>query len=494
MNKQNRILIGLIITTLLISGVCLFTAFTGLTTYFSVNRSLTFDNIFPNISQPQVEMQDLPQTSLSSDLDLGYLFKPFWESRQFLHDDYVDQPVDDQVLANGAVEGLRETLAAYDIDLDKLIASADAPSAVTLATSAKTPEETGQIFTPFWNAWQAATYSDLNDDELTYEKLMQGSLGGMVAALGDPHTSYLDPETFRQTQIDLEGEYEGIGAYVDTSTEYLTIVSPMEGSPAEKAGLLPGDRIIAIDGEDMTGIPGDLVILRVLGPAGSEVLLKIERDGLDEPFDVKLTRAHIVVPTVKSEMLEGNIAYIQLYNFGADSYEQIHSALKDALSKNPKGLILDLRNNGGGYLYTAVNITSEFIGDGVLVYEEDGKGNRDTHNANHGGIATEIPLVVLVNQGTASASEILAGAVQDYDRGLIVGMTTYGKGSVQLPITLSNDQGALRITIAKWLTPNGRHIQGVGIQPDEVVDYTEADFKAGVDPQLDLAIEILSSS
>jgi len=244
----------------------------------------------------------------------------------------------------------------------------------------------------------------------------------------------------------------------------------------------------------MTGIAGDLVIRRVLGPAGSKVVLTIERDGVEEPFDVEGTRAHIVVPTVKREMLDGDIAYVQLYNFGADSSQEIHDTLEEILKNNPKGLILDLRSNGGGYLHSAVNITSEFIDDGVVLYEEYGDGSRDTYDVNRGGIATDIPLIVLVNQGTASASEILAGAIQDYNRGIVVGMTTYGKGSVQLPITLEDDQGALRITIAKWLTPEGRHIQGVGITPDTVVDYTEADADAGLDPQLDKAIEILSSS
>jgi carboxyl-terminal processing protease len=497
MENRNRTLIILAALALVIGVICLSAAAAGGIAYYmyaeQAPQSLVqwLPRVFDN--QPAV-VENQPQTPLGDEIDLEALFSPFWESRELLHDNFVDQPINDQVLADGALEGLEQALIAAEIDPDEIEAAPErAPSAEELSTQAGTPDEVRDEFAAFWAAWRDVEYGDL-DLDMTYEQLMQNSLHYMVAALGDPHTAYLDPYEYQQTQMDLEGEYEGIGAWVDTSTEYLTIIAPMEGSPAEEAGLLPGDRVIAIDGEDMTGIPGDIVIQSVLGPAGSKVVLTIERDDVDEPFDVEITRRHIVIPTVRTEMEEGNIAYIQLYNFGADSGEQLHNALEDALAQNPSGLILDLRNNGGGYLHAAIDICSEFVDDGVLLYEVYGDDTRDTHNALKGGIALDIPLVVLINQGTASASEILAGVVQDYDRGTLVGDTTFGKGSVQLPVTLADNQGALRITIAKWLTPKERHIQDVGIEPDVYVEVTQEDVEAGIDRQLEKAIEILTSS
>jgi carboxyl-terminal processing protease len=221
------------------------------------------------------------------------------------------------------------------------------------------------------------------------------------------------------------------------------------------------------------------------------VTLTILREGEPEPFDVTITRANITVPSVDSEMLDGNIGYIQLFTFGDSTTEDLRSALEELLAQKPKGLILDLRNNGGGGLQTSIEVASEFVGDGVIMYEEYGDGTRDTYNAIKGGLATEIPLVVLVNEGSASASEIVAGAIQDTGRGQLVGVTSFGKGSVQNWIPLKDDQGAVRVTIARWLTPNGRTIHEIGLEPDIVVELTEEDIAAERDPQLDKAIELL---
>lgn len=352
------------------------------------------------------------------------------------------------------------------------------------------PEDMDTLFRPFWQAWEIVhnQYVDQPVDDIT---LMRGAIRGMLDSLGDQHTSYMDPEQFRQANIPLRGEYEGIGAWVDTTTEYLTIVSPMPDSPAEKAGLKAGDQIIAIDGDDMTGIDGNVALQRVIGPAGTEVTLTILREGEPEPFDVTLNRAHIVVPSVQSEMLEDRIGYIQLSTFGDTTTEDLRRALENLRSENPTGLILDLRNNGGGGLQTAIEVASEFVGDGAIMYEEYGDGSRDTYNAIKGGLATEIPLVVLINEGSASASEIVAGAVQDTGRGKLVGVTSFGKGSVQTWVPLKDNQGAVRVTIARWLTPNGRTIHEVGLDPDLVVELTEEDIEAERDPQLDKAIELL---
>ncbi len=379
----------------------------------------------------------------------------------------------------------------------------DTPAAVSLLTDigyptsidpgeVGTPEDLEQLFIPFWQAWELV-HEQYVDQPVDNEVLMRGAIDGMLKSLGDPHTSYLDPEQYQILTAHLEGEeaYEGIGAYVDTTGDYLTIISPMPGSPAEKAGLQSGDKIIAIDGKDMTGIDGEVVRKQVLGPAGSSVILTILREG-QEPFDVKVTRASISIPGLESRMLDENLGYIHLLLFGDKTKEDLREALKELLAENPDGLVLDLRYNGGGYLTTAIDVASEFIDNGVVMYEEFGDGNRTTYKARSGGLATDIPLVVLINEGSASASEIVAGAIQDRKRGAIVGVTSFGKGSVQVPTTLKDDQGAVRITVARWLTPSERTINLKGLEPDYVVEITEEDIETGIDPQLQKAIELLT--
>lgn len=354
-----------------------------------------------------------------------------------------------------------------------------------------TPEDLQKTFEPFWQAWDLL-HNEYVDQPLDDQMLMRGAIKGMLESLGDPHTAYLDPEQYKELNTQLKGEetYEGIGAWVDTTSDYLTIISPMPKSPAEKAGLRTGDKIIAIDGKDMTGIDGELVRKQVLGPAGTTVTLTILREGV-EPFDVQITRASINVPSLESRMLEDNIGYIHLYVFGDKTREELRTAIKELLAQKPKGLILDLRYNGGGYLTTAIDVASEFIDAGVIMYEQYGDGTKKTYEARRGGLATDIPLVVLINEGSASASEIVAGAIQDRGRGKLVGVTSFGKGSVQIPTELKDNQGAVRITVARWLTPNGRTIHGVGLEPDITVTYTDEERAAGRDPQLEKAIEVI---
>jgi carboxyl-terminal processing protease len=353
-----------------------------------------------------------------------------------------------------------------------------------------TPDELETLFTPFWEAWNIV-HEEYVDQPVDNTALMQGAIRGMMDALGDQHSTYMDPKTFQDANDSLSGEYEGIGAWVDTTADYLTIISPIPGAPADKVGLKPGDKIIAIDGEDMTGIDAELARQRVLGPAGSTVDLTVAREGETEPLEFTIKREKIVVKSASGEMLENDIGYVQITTFGDKTTSELRTTLQDLMAQDPKGLVIDLRNNGGGYLQTAVEVASEFIDDGVVLYEQYGDGKRTTYQALKDGQATEIPLVVLINEGTASASEIVAGAIQDYGRGKLVGVTSYGKGSVQNWVPLSNDQGAVRITIAKWLTPDERTINGEGLQPDVEVEITNEDFQAGRDPQLDKAVEVL---
>lgn len=492
MKSPNRRLLFFLLSVAVLVSMCVAATAAGYVAYRALGgqaAELLRDPIKLLENEPTAP-EDIPQTPLGADVDLAKLFIPFWESREIIHADFVEQPVDDALLAQGALDGLLATLSEFEVDLEAVELPANAPAPAELAKEARTPEEVSSQFEEFWAAWGKAEYADLAGS-LTYEALMREALRSMVAALGDEHTGYLDPFQLRQSDLSLEGEYEGIGAWVDPTTDYLTIIAPMEGSPAQAAGLQPGDRVLAVDGQDMTGVDGNVVISHILGPAGSLVVLTIDRESATTPFDVEIVRAAIFVASVQSEMLEDKIAYVQLLTFGAGSNLELRQALEELLAQNPIGLILDLRNNGGGFLDTAVETSSEFIADGVILYEEFGDGSRQTYEALSGGLATEIPLVVLVNGGSASASEILAGAVQDHGRGILLGETTFGKGSVQVSPELSNGQGALRITVAHWLTPSERQIHGQGLVPDLVVAFSEADVEAGRDPQLEGAIEYL---
>lgn len=356
--------------------------------------------------------------------------------------------------------------------------------------SSSESEELDTLFQPFWETWNYVQEQYV-DQPVDQTLMMRGAIEGMLSSLGDPHTSYMDPDMFEQQNAPLQGEYEGIGAWVDVTGEFLIIISPMPGSPAEAAGLKSDDQVIAVDGEDMTGIEGNLVLRRILGEAGTDVTLTIFRPSTEETFDVTITRQKITMPSVIGEMLEDDIAYVQLVNFGDKTHQDLRKILRDLLKEKPVGLILDLRNNGGGYLNTAIDVTSEFVDQSPIMFEEFGDGERITYKAKPNGLATEIPLIVLINEGTASASEIAAGAIQDYERGILVGKTSYGKGSVQNWLTLQNNQGAIRVTIARWLTPNERQINELGLTPDIEVEITEEDIAAERDAQLEKAIEIL---
>jgi carboxyl-terminal processing protease len=313
----------------------------------------------------------------------------------------------------------------------------------------------------------------------------------MIEALGDDHSGYMDPSEYDQANIPLEGAYEGIGAWVDTDAEYLTIIAPMSGSPAEAAGLEAGDQIVAVDGDDMTGVEPQLVIRRVMGPEGSTVRLTIRREGVAEPFDVVVTRGTIDVPSVEGETLEQGLAYVRLSSFGENTIGDLRASLRTLLAEHPDGLILDLRGNGGGYLDAAVDVASEFIDDGVILTERFGDARQEVYRSNGDGLAPEIPLVVLIDAGSASASEIVAGAIQDHGRGWLVGEPSFGKGSVQNWHPLDGGSGAVRVTIARWFTPDGRSIEDGGLTPDVEVGFTDEDAAAGRDPQLDRAVEVL---
>lgn len=363
---------------------------------------------------------------------------------------------------------------------------------VTPEEQAATPDELETLFAPFWEAWNVV-HEEYVDQPVDDVELMRGAIRGMMETLGDKQTYYMDPIAYESELSYLEGrEYEGIGAYVDIDAEYLTIISPIAGSPADKAGLRPGDKVVAIDGEDMTGVAPEQARLKVLGPAGTTVTLRISRDGEPELLEITVTRARISIKSAEGKMLQDGIAYVDINTFGDNTTAELRSTLDTLLSENPSGIIIDLRNNGGGYLHTSVEVSSEFIDEGVVLYEQYGDGRRDVYDASGDGQATDLPIVVLVNEGSASASEILAGALQDYGRAKLVGVQSYGKGSVQIRFPLSNDQGAARVTIAKWLTPKERTIDGIGLTPDVYVECSECTLvNSDNDVQVQAAIQTL---
>ena len=373
-----------------------------------------------------------------------------------------------------------------------------APLTATNGNQGGTPSNLTTLFGPFWTAWKLV-HQYYVDQPVNDTQLMQGAISGMLQSLGDAHTIYLSPQNYTDANSSLAGNYAGIGAYVDTTGKLLTITKPIANSPAAKAGLQAGDQVIAVDGKDVTSLIPETVRQKVLGPEGTVVKLTIQRPGQTAPFDVQITRATIVIPSVTSKMLANNIAYIQIATFGDTTASDLHKQLSALMAQNPKGLILDLRDNGGGYLDTAISVASEFIPSGVIVSEKTGDGKITPHDAKPGGLATDknLPMIVLVNAYSASASEIVSGALQDTGRAKLLGVTTYGKGTVQLWIPLSNNktdnQGAVAVTIARWLTPKGNTIDKKGLTPNIVVQMTADDVKAGKDPQLDAAVKQLTN-
>jgi|GEM_PF-923765 len=332
-------------------------------------------------------------------------------------------------------------------------------------------------FKLFWEAWKLVrneSYESPPDDaEITY-----GAIRGSLRALDDPYTLFSDPVDTEVQRPELESEFEGIGAFVQTNEEgQLVIQTPMSGQPAEKAGIRAGDIVIKVDGKDITGMDVGEAVLLIRGPKGTTVVLTILREGEVEPLVIPVVRDRIEIPSVaQARLLEDDgapeVGYIELTVFAAETPDELEEAIDKLREAGAKALILDLRNNPGGFLNSAVAVASEFIGDGVIVYQEGSDGNRVAIDARRGGHAKDLPLVVLVNRGSASASEIVAGAIRDHERGVLVGETTFGKGSVQNVHGLS-DGSELRVTVAAWLTPNGTLIHKEGITPDIEVSLDE---------------------
>jgi carboxyl-terminal processing protease len=362
-------------------------------------------------------------------------------------------------------------------------------SPVMAEKSVAPPPALEEEFRLFWEAW-GIVENEFYQKPIDPKELTYGAIRGALSTLEDENTAFITPEYIAIIREDLTGTFEGIGALVEMNEDgYLVIVEPLAGRPADLAGLKAGDLVLEVDGVETRGMNLIEAISLIRGPKGRTVRLTIQRQAVAEPFEVEVVRQQIELLTVEYRLLNGEIGYIKLNEFNSQAPRQLRAALVDLLAKNPRGLILDLRDDPGGLVTAAIDVGSEFIAEGVIMSER-GKDTEEDYEAQGGGLATEIPLVVLVNGGSASASEIVAGAIQDYGRGILIGQKTVGKGSVQVQHELSDGSG-LRITIAHWFTPHGRLIEGQGLIPDVEVYITDEDLAKGLDPQLELAIDYL---
>ena len=348
-------------------------------------------------------------------------------------------------------------------------------------------------FALFWEAWDLLGEKYIG--KLDLEQLIFGAIRGMVAAVGDPYTVFLPPDESESFLDDLAGKFDGIGAEIAIRGDRLVIVAPLDGSPAKTAGLRPKDWIVAIDGESTDGMPLGEATQRIRGEAGSSVKLTVLSEGSREPREVVVTRATITVDSVQlsyKEMADGKrVAYMKIVQFGPDTAERAKRIADQIVADRPAGIIIDLRNNPGGFLDASIDITSLFVKEDVILKERKKDGTEEELRRTLSAKLVDFPLIVLVNGGSASASEIMAGAIQDYGRGSVIGEQTFGKGSVQDLETMEGGS-SLRVTVAKWLTPKGREIDKEGITPDITVERTDEDFNADRDPQLDKALEELS--
>ncbi|MGH2542443.1 MAG: S41 family peptidase [Ardenticatenaceae bacterium] len=362
-------------------------------------------------------------------------------------------------------------------------APASAGSAVQVETNPYV-----QRFERVWTLVHEEYFAQPVDDEA----LIQGAIAGMLEQLGDQHTSYMPPDEYARYTEDFSGSYTGIGALVEAEGDRLIVVSPFDGSPAKAAGIRPGDEIVQVDDTPISDFDDPLAaITLVRGPEGAPVTLRIKRDG--RLFDVTIIRATIQLVSASGELRADGVGYVRLSDFGQMTVAQLRETLSGILAQKPQGLVLDLRGNPGGSLDAALYVTSEFIGDGTIMLEEWGNGAETSYTTTPGGLATDpsLPLVVLVDEGSASASEIVAGALQDRGRGRLVGDVTFGKGTVQNWHDLGAGQGGVRITIARWLTPNGTWVHEKGLTPDVLVEASDSYTDTEWDLQLETAVSLL---
>lgn len=349
-------------------------------------------------------------------------------------------------------------------------------------------------FSLFWDAYNKLQQNFIDPSKIDNQKVIYGAIEGMTNSLGDPYTDFFDPSQAQRFQQDLSGSFDGIGVEIGIKKDIITIIAPLPGTPGEKAGLKSGDLILKIDGKDATSMTTDEAVNLIRGQKGTSVTLNILRDTWTSAKDFKIVRDTIVVPTMKWELKNNDVAYIKLNEFGETISADFQTSALQILQSPAKKIVLDLRGNPGGYLEAAQNIAGWFLQRGQTVTIEDfGKGKaQQFYKAEGNAELANYPIVILIDQGSASASEILAGALRDNRKVQLIGTKSFGKGSVQEVVDLRGGS-FLKITIAKWLTPKGASISEVGLDPDIKVDITDQDISAKKDPQLDKALEIVNN-
>lgn len=362
----------------------------------------------------------------------------------------------------------------------------------SIFTQGAGPDAKGFDFTLFWEAWQTLKNKFFDQSKFDNQKLIYGAIAGMAGSLEDPYTVFMDPEESKKFSDDVSGKFEGVGLEIGQKKGQIQIIAPVEGTPAQKAGLRAGDKIFKINSELTGDMTIDEAVSKIRGKKGTEVTLTIWRDGWNNTKDFKLIRDIIEIPSLKWDLRDDDIAYIELYHFSATADADFQKTALEILKSPAKRIILDLRNNPGGYLEIAQDIAGFFLEKDLLVVTEDFGKTKEPNKylAEGNDVFGKTPMVVLINQGSASAAEILAGALRDNRQIKLIGETSFGKGSVQQLENLSNGS-SLKITVAKWLTPKNESISDHGLEPDIKVEITDEDYQQSKDPQLDKALEIV---
>ena len=358
----------------------------------------------------------------------------------------------------------------------------------------KSLKDEGVDFDLFWEVWNSIKKDYLNKKDISDKQLFYGSLKGMVASLEDPYSVFLDPEKTKEFQQDLRGDFEGIGAELGIKKNIITVIAPLSGFPAEKAGIKAGDQIYKIDNLDTIDMTLGDAVTKIRGATGTKVILTIKRNDSLEFKEIEIIRAKIHMKSAEWKPIENNqeIIYLKIRQFNENVEKEFQQTIDDMLSKtkDPKGIILDLRNNPGGLLDAAINIANYWLSHDTVVVKEKFDGQEKEYKTTNDPILDKFQTIVLINQGSASASEILVGALQDHKKAIALGEKTFGKGCVQKIENLSGGS-MLKLTIADWLTPLGRIINNKGIEPDIKLEMTSKDYETEKDPQLEKAIELM---
>jgi carboxyl-terminal processing protease len=353
----------------------------------------------------------------------------------------------------------------------------------------KTPLMLSELdFEPFWKTWNIIESEYVSNNKIQRQEMLWGALEGLVASLDDPYSVFFPPKDAEIFESSVRGDFEGVGMEIGIRDKLLTVIAPLKDTPADKAGIKAGDKILSINGTSTIDLAIDEAVLMIRGQRGSEVTLTVLREGVDDPFDIGIVRDVIEIPVLGTEVKEDGIFVIELYNFSARSAIEFQNALREMIQSGSHRLIIDLRGNTGGYLESAVDITSWFLPLGEPVaLEKFGTGEEEVYRSKGYNIFNNLPLVILINRGTASAAEIMAGALQEYGLATLVGEKSFGKGSVQQLFDIT-EKSSMKITVAQWLTPNGRSLSEQGLDPDVEVKLTAEDK---TDKQMERAIELV---